>query len=107
MNNKLIASTMSIFTKLVDEDKAKVADIVCENKNATAEQIHSQLEGYDHRSLKKLLLQIKEMFKERKLSGSEKRDREHNVKKLKKHHLAKDLAYAIATRDAKRGKRYK
>ena len=53
---------------------------------------------------------------ERKLSGSEKKNREHNVKKLKKHkknftdRYGKDgesVMYAVATKSAKKGKKYK
>ena len=52
---------------------------------------------------------------ERKLTGAEKKNKEHNVKKLKKHKDsfskygkdAKSVMYAVATRDAKKGKKYK
>lgn len=52
---------------------------------------------------------------ERKLSGAEKKNKEHNVKKLKKSKDsfskygkdAESVMYAVATRDAKKGKKYK
>jgi hypothetical protein len=52
---------------------------------------------------------------ERKLSEPEKKNKEHNVKKLKKHKKsfskygkdADSVMYAVATRDAKKGKKYK
>ena len=47
--------------------------------------------------------------------GPKKKNKEHNVKKLKKHKEsfskygkdAKSVMYAVATRDAKKGKKYK
>jgi len=52
---------------------------------------------------------------ERKLSGEEKKNKEHNVKKLKKHKGdfskygkdAESVMYAVATKSAKKGKKYK
>ena len=58
----------------------------------------------------------KQMFDERKLTDKEFDDKEHNVKKLKKHldsfkdrygKDAKSVMYGIATKDAKKEKRYK
>ena len=58
----------------------------------------------------------KQMFGERKLTDKEFDDKEHNVKKLKKHldsfkdrygKDAKSVMYGIATKDAKKEKRYK
>ncbi len=51
---------------------------------------------------------------ERKLSGTEKKNKEHNVKKLKKHkdnfakygNDAESVMYAVATKSAKKGKKY-
>jgi len=51
---------------------------------------------------------------ERKLSGTEKKNKEHNVKKLKKHkdnfakygNDAESVMYAVATNSAKKGKKY-
>ena len=51
---------------------------------------------------------------ERKLSGTKKKNKEHNVKKLKKHkdnfakygNDAESVMYAVATKSAKKGKKY-
>lgn len=106
IKEKLIAGILKIFRSLPPESQGQVAKMITGDHNSPEKLILKKLKEFDYEFLKQTFFNVKNFVDERSLSDKEKSDMEHNVKKLKGK-MDQDMAYAVATKFAKKGKRFK